>query len=244
MSPILATTSIAVGDHVTTKLFGLTVNIDDLAACLFAGAIIVALGLVLRAQATSGVPGKLQLAFETIVTGVTRQVETSMGPNGLFIVPLACTLFVFILLCNWLEMIPSNLAHHHQLLVSPTGDINLPLAMALTVIIIVHFTWIRLHGLKSYVGHYFKPFKFLFPINVIEEIVKPITLALRLFGNIFAGGILLTLIAALPAQWIVPIPLLDFGWKLFAAFFVAPVQAFIFALLTVIYMESAVTGGH
>lgn len=236
--------NIAVGDHVYGKLFGFTFNIDDVAACLLAGLIFVVLGLVLRSKVTSGVPGKFQLAYETIVGAVTRQVETSMGSKGLFVVPLACTLFMFILLCNWLKMIPTNLAGHHTILVSPTGDINLPLAMALTVIIVVHFTWIRIHGLKSYVGHYFKPYKILFPINVIEELVKPLTLALRLFGNIFAGGILITLIAAFPPQWILPTPALDFVWKLFDGFFVAPVQAFIFSLLTVIYMQSAVTGGH
>ncbi|MGH9298975.1 MAG: F0F1 ATP synthase subunit A [Acidimicrobiales bacterium] len=243
MSPILAS-NITIGDHLTTSVFGFTVYIDDLGACVLAGLIVIALGLVLRAKATSGVPGKLQLAFETVVGSASRQIETTMGSKGLFIVPLACTLFVFILFCNWLEMIPTNLANHHQLLVSPTSDINLPAAMAVTVIVLVHVTWVRLHGIRSYIGHYFKPYKVLFPINVIEELVKPVTLSLRLFGNLFASGILLTLIAALPAKWILPVPALDFVWKLFAAFFVAPVQAFIFALLTVIYMESAVAGGH
>ncbi|MGO9560279.1 MAG: F0F1 ATP synthase subunit A [Acidimicrobiales bacterium] len=236
--------NIAVGDHVYSKIFGLTYNLDDVLCCLLAALVFVVLGLVLRARVTAGVPGKMQLAYETIVGAVTKQVETSMGDKGLFVVPLACTLFMFILLCNWLEMIPSNLAGRHTILVSPTGDINLPLAMALTVIIVVHFTWIRLHGLKSYLGHYFKPYKVLAPINFIEEMVKPLTLALRLFGNIFAGGILITLIAAFPPSWILPTPALDFVWKLFDGFFVAPVQAFIFSLLTVIYMQSAVTGGH
>jgi F-type H+-transporting ATPase subunit a len=236
--------NIAVGDHVYSKLFGFTYNVDDVACCVLAGVIFVGLGLFMRSRITSGVPGKMQLAYETIVGAVTKQVETTMGDQGVFIVPLACTLFMFILLCNWFEMIPSNLAGHHTVLVSPTGDINLPLAMAITVILIVHFTWIRLHGFKSYVGHYFKPYWILAPINFIEELVKPITLALRLFGNIFAGGILITLIAAFPPQWILPTPLLDVVWKSFDAFFVAPVQAFIFALLTIIYMQSAVTGGH
>jgi F-type H+-transporting ATPase subunit a len=236
--------AITVGDHVYGKIFGLQYNVDDVAACVLASLVFVGLGLVLRAKVTSGVPGKFQLFYETIVGAVTQQVESTMGDKGLFIVPLAVTLFMFILLCNWLEMIPTNLQGHHVILVSPTGDINLPLAMALTVILVVHFTWIRLHGFGNYVGHYFKPYKILFPINVIEELVKPLTLALRLFGNIFAGGILITLIAAFPPQWVLPTPALDFVWKLFDAFFVAPVQAFIFALLTIIYMQSAVTGGH
>ncbi|MHB8244678.1 MAG: F0F1 ATP synthase subunit A [Acidimicrobiales bacterium] len=243
MSGLLAV-SIAVGSHVYGKIFGFTYNVDDVAATVAASVIFVGLGFLVRSRATAGVPGKTQLAYETIVGAVTKQVETTMGDKGLFVVPLAITLFLFILLCNWIEMIPSNLQGHHTILVSPTGDINLPLAMALTVILVVHFTWIRLHGLKSYVGHYFKPFWFLAPVNLIEEMVKPLTLALRLFGNIFAGGLLITLIAAFPPQWVLPTPMLDVVWKLFDAFFVAPVQAFIFALLTIIYMQSAVTGGH
>jgi F-type H+-transporting ATPase subunit a len=80
---------------------------------------------------------------------------------------------------------------------------------------------------------------------VIEELVKPITLALRLFGNIFSGGLLLVLIATLiPTSLIVPIPILDTIWKLFDGVFVGPVQAFIFSLLTILYFESAIAGSH
>jgi F-type H+-transporting ATPase subunit a len=84
----------------------------------------------------------------------------------------------------------------------------------------------------------------MFLINVVEEIAKPLTLALRLFGNIFAGGIMLVLISDIPAKFIVPIPVLDVIWKLFDGLFVGPVQAFIFTLLTLLYFSSAVTGGH
>ena len=169
----------------------------------------VVLGLVLRAKATAGVPGKYQLVFETIVGAATNQVRSTMGDQGLFAVPLAVVLFIFILICNWFEIIPTEWPGHFQALPAPTGDINLPLALAILVIVIVHFTWIRLHGIKDYIAHYFKPYKFLFPINMIEELVKPLTLALRLFGNIFAGGILISLIAAFPPQWFLPIPLFN-----------------------------------
>jgi F-type H+-transporting ATPase subunit a len=244
MTPGLLAVSISVGGHVQSKLFGLTYNVDDVWATVAASVLFVIGGLVLRSKATSGVPGKFQLLYETIVGAVTQQVETSMGPEGEFVIPLAVTLFMFILLCNWFEMVPSELQGHHEIIVSPTGDINLPLALAIFVIVLVNVTWIRLHGLRSYTKHFFRPYKFLFPINVIEEVSKIFTLALRLFGNIFAGGILIALIGALPAQWIAPIPVLDVVWKLFDGFFVAPIQAFIFSLLTLIYMQSAVTGGH
>jgi F-type H+-transporting ATPase subunit a len=114
------------------------------------------------------------------------------------------------------------------------------------VIIAVHATWIRRQGLRNYVGHYFRPYKVLLPINLIEELVKPVTLALRLFGNIFSGGLMLVLIAdLLPANWIAPTPILDVVWKLFDGLFVGPVQAFIFSLLTILYFEAAIAGsGH
>ena len=244
MSPALLAISVPVGDHVTRKLFGLTVNVDDLFAVVVAGLIIVALGLMLRARVTAGVPGKLQLAFETIVGSVENQVRSTMGERGLFVIPLAVTLFVFILICNWLEMLPTTLPGHHQVLPAPTGDINLTAALAILVIVLVHVTWIRKSGLRNYVGHYLKPNLAFLPINVVEEIAKPLTLALRLFGNIFAGGIMLVLIADMPAKFILPVPALDFIWKLFDGLFVGPVQAFIFTLLTILYFDAAVSGGH
>jgi F-type H+-transporting ATPase subunit a len=241
---LLATTNIPVGTHITTKLFGLTLNLDDIVSTAVAGAIVIGLGLLVRARVTSGVPSKPQLLWEAIVGGVETQVESSMGDAGRPVIPLAVTLFMFILFANWLELIPTG--HNPQYLPAPTGDINFTAAMAVLVIVLVHLTWIRRQGLRNYLSHYFKPFKILFPINVIEELVKPVTLALRLFGNIFSGGILLVLIADLfPAKYIIAIPLGDIVWKLFDGGFVAPVQAFIFMLLTILYFGSAYgTSGH
>jgi F-type H+-transporting ATPase subunit a len=229
--------------HITAKVFGLTVNVDDLVSVAVAGLIIVALGLVLRAKVTSGVPGKLQLAFESIVGFVEDQVRP-MGEGGRFVVPIAVTLFIFILIANWLEMFPTTYPGHHQLLPAPTGDINMPAALAILVIVLVHITWVQKNGFKAYIRHYFKPYAALFPINLVEEIAKPLTLALRLFGNIFAGSIMLVLISFFPAQLVLPIPALDLVWKLFDGLFVGPVQAFIFSLLTILYFDAAVTGGH
>ncbi len=243
MNAAVLAVTIPVGDHITRHVLGMTFNVDDILSCAVAAVVLLGLGFAVRAKATSGVPGKLQLTFETIVSGVESQVESSMGDAGKPIVPLALTLFLFILIANSLEMLPTG--HNPQYLPAPTGDINFPAAMAVTVIVLVHATWIRKQGLRSYVGHYFRPFKALFPINVIEELTKPITLTLRLFGNIFSGGLMLVLIAdLLPAKLIAPIPVLDVVWKLFDGLFVGPVQAFIFALLTILYFESAVAGSH
>jgi F-type H+-transporting ATPase subunit a len=240
MGGMLAVT-ISVGDHITRSIFGLKVNVDDLASCAVAGLIILGLGFYLRAKITSGVPGKFQLAVESIIGAIENQVKSSMGEDGRAIVPLAFVLFSYILVANWLELIPTG--HSPQYLPAPTGDINFTLAMGLFVILLVHVTWIRHQGLKSYLGHYFRP-KALFLINIIEEIVKPITLALRLFGNIFSGGVMLLLIAALPGPFLVGVPILDTLWKMIDGLFVGPVQAFIFAILTILYFESALSGGH
>jgi F-type H+-transporting ATPase subunit a len=235
---LLATALPTIGGHTTEKWFGLTVNVDTVWSTAVAGAIIFAIGLYLRARATADVPGRLQLAFETIVSGIQRQIFSTMGDEGSPVVPLAVTLFTFILIANWLELIPTG--HNPQYLPAPTGDVNFTFGLAISVIIAVHVTWIRHAGFRRYIGHYFRPYKVLFPINAIEELVKPVTLALRLFGNIFSGGLLLILIADLfPANWIAPIPLLDFVWKWFDGVFVGPVQAFIFSLLTILYFEAA-----
>jgi F-type H+-transporting ATPase subunit a len=235
--------TIPVGDHIVWRFGSFVFNADDVFSLLVAGAIVLALGFAVRAKVTAGVPGKLQLAFETIVGAVDRQIDSSMGEAGKPIVPLALALFMLILVANALEFIPTG--HNPQWLPPPTSDVNFPLAMATVVILSVHATWIRRQGLKSYLGHYFRPFPALFPINVIEEITKPITLTLRLFGNIFSGGLMLVLIAdLLPAKLIAPIPILDVVWKIFDGLFVGPVQAFIFALLTILYFESAIAGNH
>ena len=163
-----------------------------------------------------------------------------MGDQGLFVVPLAVTLFVFILLCNWLELIPTTWPGHHQIIPAPTGDINMTAALAVLVIVLVHFTCDPSvnNGFRAYIAHYFKPYKGLFLINVVEEIAKPLTLALRLFGNIFAGGLMLRAVRRADvgeAHLAHPHP--RRGRKRFDGVFVGPVQAFIFTLLTILYFQ-------
>lgn len=237
---ILATSqNINIDNHVRRTIFGLTIELDVVWSTLIAGAIVIVLGLIAARRARSGVPGKLQLFFETVVDQVSQLVESTVGPAGVRIVPLALALFLFILTANWLEVIPSILRDGKtEYLPSPTASVNLAYAMALIVIVIVHTASIRARGLRGYVKHYFQPFPFFFPINVIEEITKPITLALRLFGNLFAGTLMLLLIAALLPVFIVPVA--DVAWKVFDMF-IGFIQAFIFALLTIVYYGMATT---
>ncbi|HVX21253.1 MAG TPA: F0F1 ATP synthase subunit A [Acidimicrobiales bacterium] len=246
---------VTVGDHVQGKLFGLTVNWDVIWATGAAMLVVFALGIALRRQVTSGVPGRLQVVWEMGIQTVTKQVQGSIGPRGLAIVPLAITLFVFILVCNAFEIL--GLGSKYEWLIVPTSDVNLPLAMALFVIVLVHIASVRARGIGGYVKHYLmQPFPVLLMpfnlfINLVEEIAKPITLALRLFGNLFSGALMLSLIAALGAWKLGAFPvgdivnlILSVIWKLFDVFVIGPIQAFIFALLTILYFDTAMSDVH
>jgi F-type H+-transporting ATPase subunit a len=227
---VLAAGDIEVGHHRTAEILGMTVNVDTLWSTLIAGAIILITGIYMARRATSGRPSKLQLAFETIVDAIEKQVESSMGKVAPFVVPLAFTLFVFILIANWLGLIPSR-----GYLEAPSSDINMTLALSLFVIVWMHAAHIRKAGFGRYLRHYVGAYPALAPLNVIEEIAKPVTLTLRLWGNIFASGIMLAIIGLIPnaLMW-----LPNAGWKLID-FFIAIIQAFIFALLTILYFGFA-----
>lgn len=228
---LMAAGSVEVGQHPTAQLFGLTFNIDTIVTTVMAGAIVVGLGLFMRARATSGVPSGLQLAFEAVTGYVERQVDDNIGlKRAPFVVPLAVTLFVFIVVANWFSIIPGG----YHFLIPPTSDVNLVYALALLVIGWVHVTGIQKAGLR-YGKHFLEPKSFMLPLNIIEEFAKPVSLSLRLFGNIFAGVVMVTLIGLLPplVLW-----LPDILWKLFELF-IGVIQAFIFALLTIIYFSFA-----
>ncbi|HEU5044613.1 MAG TPA: F0F1 ATP synthase subunit A [Nocardioidaceae bacterium] len=218
---------IEIGNHVTVTVAGMTLNLDTIWSTVIAGAIVIGLGFWMRSKVTSGAPSKIQLMWEGVVNEVTTQVEGNLGRVHPFVVPLAVALFFFILISNWLELIPTA-----DVVKAPTADVNLVYALALLVIVGVHIFGIRERGLKGYLKHYAQPNLALLPLNIIEEIVKPFTLALRLFGNIFAGGIMIALIAFLLPLYTVWGA--DVIWKLFDMF-IGAIQAFIFALLTVLY---------
>jgi F-type H+-transporting ATPase subunit a len=182
------------------------------------------------------VPTKLQIIWESVVGEVNKQVEDNLGKVHPFVAPLAISLFFFILIANWLELVPSELNEDAHLLPAPTADTNLTYAMAILVMGSVWVYGIRQKGTRAYFRHFIEPYPVLLPLNVLEELVKPITLALRLFGNIFAGGIMLALIAAIP--WWAGMPVANVLWKMFDMV-IGGLQAFIFALLTVLYFAMA-----
>ena len=145
-------------------------------------------------RATSGRPSKLQLAFETIVDAVEKQVKSSMGDVAPFVVPLAVTLFLYILIAQLARADPVT-----GYLEPPSADINFTLALGLFVIVWVHIAHVKQKGWRRYFAHYKHGVPVIAPfLNAIEELVKPFTLALRLFGNMFAGTVMIGIIALLP----------------------------------------------
>jgi F-type H+-transporting ATPase subunit a len=234
--------NIEIGHHVQREFAGMTFNVDTIFSTLVAGAIVLIMGFILRSRLTKPhdhVPSKLQLIWEGVVGEVNRQVEDNLGRVHPYVAPLAISLFFFILIANWLELVPSKLNEDGpHLLAAPTADTNLTYALAAITIVSVWVYGIRQKGVKGFFGHFMEPFPVLLPLNILEELVKPITLALRLFGNIFAGGIMLALIGLIPiwAGW-----LPNILWKAFDMF-IGGIQAFIFALLTVLYFAMAGAG--
>jgi len=241
------------GEHPTGHFLGMTFNLDTIWVTVIAGGIVVLLGFWVRNQLTKKtddqVPTKLQLIWETIVTQVETQVEENLGRVHPYVVPLAVALFFFILIANWIEVIPTEVNNHVHLLPSPTADTNLTYAMGAIAMVSVWVYGIRQKGAKAYFKHYMEPYWWLLPLEVLQDLLKPVTLALRLFGNIFAGGIMIALIGSLVQLAPAHVPLggffavvLNVIWKLFDTLFLGALQAFIFALLTVLYFGMAGSG--
>jgi F-type H+-transporting ATPase subunit a len=238
----MAESAIEVGHHTEAHWFGLTVNTDTVLATAIAAVIVLGLAFFLRAKVTAtGVPNGVQLFWEAITVQMRNQIEAAIGMKiAPFVLPLAVTLFVFILISNWLSVLPVQYTDSHgattELLKPPASDINFVLALALFVFICYHAAGIWRRGV---IGHPVRLLKghvaILAPINIVEELAKPISLSLRLFGNIFAGGILVALIALFP-PYILWLP--NAVWKSFDLF-VGAIQAFIFALLTILYFSQS-----
>ncbi len=242
VAPLAGDSGIKIGEHVERTIGGLTFNLDTIWTTLIAGGVVIALGFWAKAKLTKPnadhVPTKIQLLWETIINEVNTQVEANLGRVQPFVAPLAVSLFFFILIANWLELLPTTINPGLHLLPSPTADTNLTYAMALLAVVGSWVYGIREKGLRGYLRHFIEPFPVLLPLNILEELIKPLTLALRLFGNIFAGGIMLALIGLIPLYglWFP-----NLVWKLFDMF-IGGIQAFIFALLTVLYFGMAGAG--
>jgi F-type H+-transporting ATPase subunit a len=232
-----------------------TINYDSVISSALAVVLTVAVGLWIRSQLKSGEPGKVQAVFEWGYDQLRSLIKSNVSDDALFIIPLALTLFLYILIANWLELLPLAI---FPVLHGANADLNQTLAMALIVIAVVQWYSVKVLGWRGYFRRFTKPFEMplafriaFMPFNILEEIVKPVTLSLRLFGNIFAGAVMIALIAgfgtlALPGIGTVGGTILGTIllaiWKAFDVIFIGFIQAFIFMLLTVIYFGAAREG--
>jgi F-type H+-transporting ATPase subunit a len=231
-----------------------TFNYDSLISTALAALVTLAVAFWVRSQLQSGTPTKVQAVFEWGYDLLRGLVNENVAADALFIIPLAMTLFLYILVANWLEILPLGF---FPVLHGANADWNATLAMAVVVILVVQWYSFRVLGWFGYLRRFTKPFELplparivFIPLNIVEEAVKPVTLSLRLFGNIFAGGVMIALIAG--AGWALdrygPVPHTAIStvvlavWKAFDVIFIGFIQAFIFMLLTVIYFGMAREG--
>ena len=169
------------------------------------------------------IPYGIQNLVEMIVEWLEKLMDANLGVEGRRVAtPFVLTLFLYIFVGNELGLMPSIGVH----LSSPTNDINVALGLSITVAVATYIIGILQQG-PSYFKHLVSPFALMLPLNIIEELAKPLTMALRLFGNILAGEILLAVLYML-VPWVVPN--LWIGFSLIIGF----LQAFIFTMLTVI----------
>ncbi|MAH60723.1 MAG: F0F1 ATP synthase subunit A [Legionellales bacterium] len=227
------------------------IHIDTIVFSILTGLMILGLFLTCSRRMTAGVPSKVQSFAEMLFEFVTTQVQDSFGRRDRFAGALALVIFTWVFLMNFMDLIPVDLIPQmlsifgvHYVRVVPTTDMNMTFALSLTVFFILIGTNIYYKGLMGFIKHLFcHPFPPQFiltiPINfflvVIEELAKPISLSLRLFGNLYAGELIFILIATLP--WYAMV-LPQSIWLIFHIL-VITLQAFVFMILTIVYMSMA-----
>lgn len=205
--------------------FGMQFNIQTLEMTWLTMAIVILIAF-LATRNLKMIPSGWQNVLEMVIIWLNEQIGASIGPRGQLVAPLLITLFLFLLVANWLGLIPT--------LASPTNDINTTLGLALMVIVLLHVFGLYYKGF-GYIKHFFQPIAPFVIINIIEELAKPITLAFRLFGNILAGEMLIAVLLLLVPIWM-PIP--SVVWLAFSMF-IGVIQAFIFTMLSMSYLASA-----
>lgn len=238
-----------VGPHTIASFWVL--NIDSIFISLLLGIIFLMFFACVARRATSGVPSKIQALVELIVNFIDNNVSDIFHSKSKLIAPLALTIFVWVLLMNMMDLLPIDILPYigkhvfgmPALRAVPSADVNITLSMALGVFMLIIFYSIRMKGLGGFVKELtLQPFKhpIFIPINLILESVsllsKPISLGLRLFGNMYAGELIFILIAGLLpwwAQWALNVP-----WAIFHIVVII-LQAFIFMVLTIVYLSMA-----
>jgi F-type H+-transporting ATPase subunit a len=232
-----------------------TLNYNSLISSALAVLVTLGVAFWFRSQLRDGEPGKVQAVFELGYDLLRGLIRSTVAEDALFIIPLALTLFLYILVANWIEFLPLGLV---PALHGANADLNQTAAMAAVVIVVVQWYSIRVLGFRGYLRRFTKPFELpwparivFIPLNIIEEVTKPVTLSFRLFGNVFAGALIIGLIVgfgtfSLPFVGTVPGTIIGTillaVWKAFDVLFIGFIQAFIFMLLTVVYFGMAREG--
>ncbi len=217
-------------------------------------------------KATSGVPSKPQAFVELLVEFVDTQVKDTFHGDRRFIAPLALTIFVWVVFMNAMDLLPIDIpsaavnaiagpevAHHTYFRWVPTADINTTFAMSITVFLLIIFYSVKAKGgwgfakeLVTSPFHADGPFgKVVLALpnlflNIVEQLSKPVSLGMRLFGNMYAGELVFMLIAGLFASWVTFVPGVIFNsvWAIFHILIIL-LQAYIFMVLTVVYLAMA-----
>jgi F-type H+-transporting ATPase subunit a len=246
------------------------INYDTVFFSVLLGLVFLGVFWMIARSATAGVPGRLQNFVETIVSFVDGQVRDTFHGASRLVAPLALTIFCWIFLFNFMDLIPVDLlpfaargAGVEHLKVVPSTDLNATFAMSLTVFLLIIFYSIKMKGALGFLGELtLNPFRaknvfvqaILVPINFILESVtflaRPVSLSLRLYGNLYAGEMVFLLLAALSLQGISQLShfsgwfftvmqfLLALVWSAFHLL-VITLQAFIFMVLTIVYLSMA-----
>lgn len=228
-----------------------TFNLDTLVVSFFLGSVVLLSFYLVAKLSTSQIPSGFQNFVELIFDFVDGQVRDTYHGKSTLLTPLALTVFVWIFLMNLMDLVPIDffyiigkiLGIHfiQDMKIVPTTDPNLTLAMSISVFLLLIIYNFLSKGIKGVFEEFFlKPFgPYLFIVNfflkVIEELAKPISLGLRLYGNLYAGELIFILIALLPwfMQWVLGGP-----WAIFHIL-VITIQAFVFMVLSIVYLSLA-----
>ncbi len=195
--------------------------------------LIVAVALILffglASRKLTLIPSKLQSILELIIQTFENLLVEIIGPQGIKYLPMIATIGLFIFSCNLLGLVPGFM--------SPTSKLNVTVGCALFVFFYYHWQGIKSQGLFKYLKHFTGPIPVLaplmLPIEIISHFSRPVSLSVRLFGNIFAEELLILVIASI-IPFILPLPFMAI------AIFTATIQAFVFVLLSCIYIAGAV----
>jgi F-type H+-transporting ATPase subunit a len=192
-------------------------------------ALLLILVLGLSSRKLSLVPSKRQSILELIIQSFEGLLVDTIGEQGKKYLPLIATVGLFILLCNLIGLVPGFM--------SPTSKLNVTIGCALVVFVYYHFQGIRAQGLLKYLKHFAGPVPLLAPLMVPIELIshfsRPVSLSIRLFGNIFAEEVLIVIMASI-IPFFLPLPFMAI------AIFTAVIQSFVFVLLACIYIAGAV----